>query len=435
TSLSEQLRRKAKSTNKAGDPIVVPSKILAVSEDVTSRDKELGITKIFIAEAAGVVRRVDLNTRDITQVYTGPKAPLPCLALHSPSNTILAGCWDQNIYSWDIPSRRPKKTFRGGHNDFIKTIIICTTTTSSGPHELLISGGADGDIVFWDLQSGDQLHRLRAHSRAVLHLILDPWTDDPSTSLITLFSASSDRTIRKWLIPVPIPSTPSKVLLQDTQEGEEIIMHETSVNVIKIDSDPNGDGDIWTASADKTSKCLLREHGFRREDTKLEHPDFVKDVLLLPGTSWVVTACRDEEVRVWDKGTGDLKYILEGHFDEVTALTVVTRSVTPGTTSSSTARGKKEKVLVSVSLDGTIRQWPLSSFASVGSLTDTSNLNDPPGKKEPDVVSSEGIKSNKQAGRKDAGRKGDGKGTVKMTEEEDKELEDLLASLEEEEGN
>lgn len=148
----------------------------------------------------------------------------------------------------------------------------------------------------------------------MLDLVIYPTGDDRTESL-TLLSASSDRTIRTWLVPAAfaISSTPSKVLEEDIRKGEEIIMHETSVNVIKIDPDPNGDGDLWTASADKTAKCLLREHGFKKEDTKLEHPDFVKDVAFVSDAGWVVTACRDEEVRVWDKGVSDSPCLASAH--------------------------------------------------------------------------------------------------------------------------
>ena len=38
---------------------------------------------------------------------------------------------------------------------------------------------------------------------------------------------------------------------------------------------------------------------------------------------WLFTACRDEEVRVWDLGTGELVCTYSGHFEEVTGLEVV----------------------------------------------------------------------------------------------------------------
>jgi WD40 repeat protein len=58
---------------------------------------------------------------------------------------------------------------------------------------------------------------------------------------------------------------------------------------------------------------------------------------------WVITACRDEEVRVWDRGTGHLHHVFSGHFEEITGLCLL------------------GDLLVSVSIDATVRKWSLAS--------------------------------------------------------------------------
>ena len=50
---------------------------------------------------------------------------------------------------------------------------------------------------------------------------------------ISVFTSSSDRTIRKWKISVDAA----------TEDGEALIIHETSVYAIKVDQD-----DIWTCN-------------------------------------------------------------------------------------------------------------------------------------------------------------------------------------------
>ena len=74
----------------------------------------------------------------------------------------------------------------------------------------------------------------------------------------------------------------------------------------------------------------------------LQHADFVGDVLPVEDLGLVVTACRDEGVRVWDAGSGDCVCVYEGHFEEVTGLARVGKST-----------------VVSVSIDGTVRRWGL----------------------------------------------------------------------------
>lgn len=96
---------------------------------------------------------------------------------------------------------------------------------------------------------------------------------------------------------------------------------------------------MWTASADKTARRIDRHSG--KSDMVLPHPDFVNDVLVDSSGRWVITACRDEEVRVWDSASGQLHHVFEGHFEEVTKLALVGSTV------------------VSASIDGTVRTWSI----------------------------------------------------------------------------
>lgn len=194
--------------------------------------------------------------------------------------------------------------------------------------EVLVSASADATIIVWEVASGKLLHKLKGHTRGVLALALDMVDYDANKNSATVFSAGSDREIRKWTIAVDSAS--------ETQPSP-IIVHETSIDSLHFDSD----GDLWTASADKTTRCLSRCREWE-QDSECEHPDFVRDVVIDEDGGWVLTACRDEEVRVWDKGSGKLYHVFSGHFEEVTGLILTTN-----------------QRLVSVSIDGTIRQWSL----------------------------------------------------------------------------
>lgn len=189
-------------------------------------------------------------------------------------------------------------------------------------------------IIVWDLQTGQQRYKLKGHAKSIQDLQIDPlsWpTDrrDPLESFV-VFSASSDREIRQWQIGLD-----NGFELQTSIE-EPILAHETSVWKIYFDSS----GDLWTASADKTAKHLVRSNGWQA-DTVFTHPDYVKDLVVSETLGLAVTACRDEDVRVWDIASGKLLCTYTGHFEEVTSLLLLSRTV------------------VSTSIDGTIRQWSL----------------------------------------------------------------------------
>lgn len=263
------------------------------------------------------------QSRQVSATYSGPAAPLTSVAYSPFSDTLFAGCWDKSIWSWTASSRKPGKRFQG-HTDFVKAVVTCKLQGK----ELLISASADASIIVWDAASGEQLHKLKGHTRGILALAIDPLESEANAESITLLSAGSDREIRRWNVGL---SAASEI------QSSPIIVHETSIDAIHFDSD----GDLWSASADKTAKCLAREREWH-EDSQYEHPDFVRDVAVDEDGGWVVTACRDEEVRVWDRGSGKLHHVFTGHFEEVTGLVLLS--------------GQR---LVSVGIDATVRMWSL----------------------------------------------------------------------------
>ncbi|KAJ5682279.1 hypothetical protein N7462_005444 [Penicillium macrosclerotiorum] len=308
--LDEQQRKDAKSQNDQGNPIRLQSKILAVRADPSNHGS------IYLAQSSGVVRRVVLATGETSALYKGPQAPLTSVCLSPDGKTLFAGCWDKTIWSWDVASTQPRQKYEG-HSDFVKSVI----SVRLQGQDLLVSGGADAKVLVFNLTSGEMTETFKGHARGVLDLSIDPELEE---SQATIFSAGSDREIRQFQ------------LFGGGGEIEPILPHDTSVNKLFFDQD----GDLWSASADKTAKCLVRADGWKA-NISLEHPDFVRDIVIYEAGGWVVTACRDEEVRVWNRSTGELHHTFSGHFEEVTGLALVGSTV------------------VSVGIDGTVRQWSL----------------------------------------------------------------------------
>jgi hypothetical protein len=63
--LDNSERKVKKSKNTSGDPITLPSKILAVIADDTSFDGE---PTVYVAEAAGFVKRINLKVRKLQRI-------------------------------------------------------------------------------------------------------------------------------------------------------------------------------------------------------------------------------------------------------------------------------------------------------------------------------------------------------------------------------
>ncbi|EMD59250.1 hypothetical protein GGP41_009134 [Bipolaris sorokiniana] len=316
SALEETARKAAKSKNTKGNPTKLPSKILAVIADPQDEHH------VYVAEAAGSVKHINIETSKVVATFSGPTAPLTSIAVSPKSGTLFAACWDKSIWSWSLSSRKVSTRFQG-HSDFVKAIISFTLNGK----EVLVSASQDASIIVWDVAAGKKLHILKGHTRGILALALDPVDYEPGKDTITVFSAGSDREIRRW----QIASSSAREI-----QPSPIIAHETSIDALHFDVD----GDLWTASADKTAKCLSRGRDWE-EDSKFEHPDFVRDVVIDEAGGWIVTACRDEEIRVWERASGRLHHTFNGHFEEVTGLLLM---------------GQR---LISVSIDATVRQWNL----------------------------------------------------------------------------
>lgn len=367
-SLVSGQRKAAKAQNKLGRPIKLSSKLLAIVPDPFDE------RAVYVAEAAGEVRRIVLEVSfDVSWLFslrvgwnilyllgnsyttailpfrqykvksanrvtcqTGERisvdratAPLTSLAFSPNGQRLYSGCWDKNVYATDFESGAT--THLTAHTDFVKCLL--TTTLAGKP--ILLSGSADATIIVWDLSTNKPLHKLKGHVKAVQNLAIDPLSlpsgsSAPGESFV-LFSSSSDREIRRWHI--------SLARAHELPESLErpLRPHETTIWALRFDSE----GDLWTASADKTAKHLVRSRGWEA-DTVLRHADFVGDVLPCDDLGLVVTACRDEEVRVWDVASGECVCVYEGHFEEVTGLARVGRGT-----------------VASVSIDGTVRRWGL----------------------------------------------------------------------------
>ena len=230
-------------------------------------------------------------------------------------------------------------------------IVLCTRipkpSHTSQPFDILVSGSADSTIVIWNVSNGSKLHTLVGHNRGVLCLAIDLFSypdyrgehGDDGNGAITLFSGSSDLEIRRWTLSSDMNAPSSGARSTLSSEEPPILPHETSIYALQFDAD----GDLWTASADGTAKCLSRANNWEI-DTTIHHGDYVRAIAVDETAGFVITAGRDENVKVWDRASGKFVLGYEGHYDEITGLILLKRSI-----------------VVSVGIDGTIRRWSLKA--------------------------------------------------------------------------
>lgn len=243
----------------------------------------------------------------------------------------------------------------------------------------MISGGADTRIIVWDISSGAKLYVIKAHSRGLLELaILPTYVSFGIDNKTTLFSADSLGEIRRFDL--------TKHNAKEVESEKPITVHETSVFKLVFDDD----GDLWTASADGDVICLGREKGWS-EEMRVKTGSWVRGLAIEEIGGWIVSGGRDEDIRVWERGSGKLHHTFSGHYDEIMGMVLV------------------EQMLVTVSLDGTVRRWSLKAGdLAAARRAAEEEVGDEGPIKEPDKVVVE------------AGKE------IAMTEEEERELAELM---------
>ena len=259
---------------------------------------------------------------------------MTCLAINHTGKILYTGSWDKTILAFNTESRQVLRKF-DAHLDFVKCLLYLPPRAGSAP--LLLSGSSDASIIVWNAETGAKLHTLKGHTRGVTSLALDPISlVDPDGPYVVL-SGGSERDIRQWTI------FPSGVKAFEDLAHPPIIEHDTSVYKLRFSGDDAEE--LWTASADNFAR-RIDIRGSRATEESFKHPDFVNDIVVDERWGlWVVTACRDENVRVWEKGSGKLHFVYEGHYEEVTGLCIVGGEV------------------VSVGIDCTVRRWSLEPSA------------------------------------------------------------------------
>ena len=314
----------------------MPAKLLAI---IDGNDVGSNGTDIFLAAADGQTYRLDLESNEKVTLGQGSTAPMTCLVGFAGDNlfqgqvqkgAVYAGGWNKQITSFPLSpvvsnsTTNPKQITFKAHQDFVKCLCLARYPDQTF---VILSGGADGDLNIWTLD-GKRLASLRPQSRGIECITLDPFS---SSDAPRVFFSTSQREIYNFIVPNTAEMT------RTIQLSDPIVQHETSVYRMRFDND----GDMWTASADKTAKRLVREDGFLA-DTTLAHPDFVRDIVLHEAAALAITACRDEEIRLWNTGTSQLVHIFTGHYEEVTGLAL------------------KGNMLLSISIDATLRRWDLA---------------------------------------------------------------------------
>ncbi|NEP29186.1 tetratricopeptide repeat protein, partial [Moorena sp. SIO3I6] len=181
----------------------------------------------------------------------------------------------------------------------------------------ILSGSNDRTVRLWDTESGQLIHTLQGHTRAVSNIAFSP--DGKQ-----IVSSSWDKTVRLW----------------DTETGQ--LIHPLQGHTSYVDAiafSPDGK-QILSGSHDSTLRLWDTETG------QLIHPlqghtSYVTAIAFSPDGKQILSSSNDRTVRLWDTETGQLIHTFEGHTSRVNAI----------------AFSRDGKQILSGSNDRTVRLW------------------------------------------------------------------------------
>ncbi|KAJ5899849.1 hypothetical protein N7495_004593 [Penicillium taxi] len=194
----------------------------------------------------------------------------------SPDGQILAtGSWSGNIKLYSVPNLEEKLVLAGGHKDRVGGIAWHPGASSSSTVNL-ISGGGEGDVNLWSLDSKKPLATLRGHTGRVCRTEFHPMGRYAA-------SASYDYTWRLWDI-----ETQQELLYQ---EGHSLEVYAVSFNKdgsLVASGGLDSHGYIWDL---RTGRRVMALHGHMGEIYSIDwHPDATR----------LLTASADGWVKCWD---------------------------------------------------------------------------------------------------------------------------------------
>lgn len=290
-----------------------------------SNDKTLRIWDVATGESLAVLHGHNQEIRDASYSADGSE--------------IVSICQGNTIRVWDTQAAERDGRFRG-HRNFAYDVAF----TPDGRKAASVSW--DGTARIWDVANGKEILTIHYPSPAlVLSLAIHPCAE-------LLATVGRDSAVRFWDMTTG-RQLHSCAMNTGTWKDPRIAFNRKGDRLAAGSQDRGVH--LWDVTFRSATEPADRSLTVANERVFRGHRDCVRDVVFDPNDKWLASAGDDGDrtIRVWNVDTGE----------ELRTLTLQTDSVY------CLAVSRDGKLLASGSVDGTVRIWDTSTWASVAVIS------------------------------------------------------------------
>jgi WD40 repeat protein/class 3 adenylate cyclase len=234
--------------------------------------------------------------------------PLLALAVSPDGRRLLTGDMADVATLWDAESGEVIRRFE---DDAVGVCPNCIDFSPDGVYALV--GSSDGfggsgamSVVLWNLETGEEVHRLRGHRYIVRSVAISP---DGRTALSG--SQAFDDQLQE----------PGELILWDLETGEEIRRFDSTDDITSIVF--SADGRLALTGSAYLEHATLWDVASGQEILRPEgHTNMVFDVAFGPDETTALSASADGSLILWDVETGEVIRRYLGHEDMVWSVDI-----------------------------------------------------------------------------------------------------------------
>jgi WD40 repeat protein len=267
-----------------------------------------GPLNLFLGLAVSTKIGTDQETSKGSQLALG--LGLTACAVSSDGSYIVSASFDGTLKIWDVVTGEERMTLVGHGRP-----VTCCAVSSDG--SFIVSGDIGGILKIWDAADGTDRGSLKGHSGRIAGCAISQ--DDG-----LVVSVSHDGTLKIWAV-----------------EGTQGVRASNAKGGVS-DCAFSPTGSYLVVGGRCGVKICNAETGEERRTLQAQAPG--KDVsacAVSPDGSFIVSACHDRTLSVWDAKSGREQFVLQGHTKKVTACDV----------------NPTGSLVVSASADHTVKLW------------------------------------------------------------------------------